>query len=165
MTFYSGTGKNRMFDVDAKLTAVAGPVNFGDTKEGTFAIRINDKLTEKSKGGMMVSSEGGQGMKNVWGKKATWVDYSGTIDGKPLGIAIINNKGSYEYPTRWHSRDYGLFAANPFSESEMNGGREIKEGKFILDKGKSIDLKHRVVIHPGNTTDAKIADIASQYNK
>lgn len=165
MTFYSGSGQNRMFDVDAKLTAVNGPVNFGDTKEGFFAIRLNDQLTEKSKGGVMTSAEGGQGMKAVWGKKSPWVDYAGTVDGKPVGIAIINNKSSFGYPTRWHSRDYGLFAANPIFESEANGGKALLEGKFILDKGKSMELKHRVVIHPGNSADAKIADIAGQYNK
>jgi hypothetical protein len=165
MTFYSGMPDKRMFDIDAKLTAVNGPVNFGDTKEGFFAIRLNDKLTEKSKGGMMVNAEGAQGMRNVWGKKSAWVDYSGTIDGKPLGIAIIDNKNSFGYPTRWHSRDYGLFAANPIFESEANGGRATKEGKLILEKGKSIDLKHRVLIHAGNTADAKIADEAAKYNK
>ncbi|MDZ4801046.1 MAG: DUF6807 family protein, partial [Bryobacteraceae bacterium] len=114
---------------------------------------------------VMTSAEGGQGMKAVWGKKSPWVDYAGTVDGKPVGIAIINNKSSFGYPTRWHSRDYGLFAANPIFESEANGGKALLEGKFILDKGKSMELKHRVVIHPGNSADAKIADIAGQYNK
>jgi len=163
MVFYSGNGQNRMFDFDAKLTAVGGPVNFGDTKEGTFAIRLNDKLTEKSKGGMMTNAEGAQGMKSVWGKQSPWVDYSGTIDGKPLGIAILNHSSSFRYPTRWHSRDYGLFAANPFGEKEMATGKESKEGNYILEPGKSISLKYRIIIHPGSTSDAKIADLFAKY--
>ncbi len=165
MKFYSGTGQNRMFDFDAKLTAVNGPVNFGDTKEGTFAIRLNDKLTEKSKGGMMTNAEGASGMKNVWGKTSPWVDYSGTIDGKPVGVAILNNPSSFRYPTRWHSRDYGLFAANPFGEKEMATGKESKEGNYILEKGQSIDLKYRVIVHPGAASDAHIADLFAQYSK
>lgn len=165
MKFYSGTGQNRMFDFDAKLTAVNGPVNFGDTKEGTFAIRLNDKLTEKSKGGMMTNAEGATGMKNVWGKTSPWVDYSGTIDGKPVGVAILNSPSSFRYPTRWHSRDYGLFAANPFGEKEMATGKESKEGNYILEKGKSIDLKYRVIVHPGSASDAHIADLFAQYSK
>jgi len=165
MKFYSGTGQNRMFDFDAKLTAVNGPVNFGDTKEGTFAIRLNDKLTEKSKGGMMTNAEGASGMKNVWGKTSPWVDYSGTIDGKPVGVAILNNPSSFRYPTRWHSRDYGLFAANPFGEKEMATGKESKAGNYILEKGQSIDLKYRVIVHPGAASDAHIADLFAQYSK
>jgi hypothetical protein len=165
MKFYSGTGQNRMFDFDAKLTAVNGPVNFGDTKEGTFAIRLNDKLTEKSKGGMMTNAEGATGMKNVWGKTSPWVDYSGTIDGKPVGVAILNSPSSFRYPTRWHSRDYGLFAANPFGEKEMATGKESKEGNYIMEKGKSIDLKYRVIVHPGSASDAHIADLFAQYSK
>jgi len=165
MKFYSGTGQNRMFDFDAKLTAVNGPVNFGDTKEGTFAIRLNDKLTEKSKGGMMTNAEGATGMKNVWGKTSPWVDYSGTIDGKPVGVAILNSPSSFRYPTRWHSRDYGLFAANPFGEKEMATGKESKEGNYIMENGKSIDLKYRVIVHPGSAADAHIADLFAQYSK
>ncbi len=162
MTFYAGS-PNRMFDMDAKMTAVEGNVDFGDTKEGTFAIRLNDKLTEKSKGGQMVNAGGAAGMKAVWGKPSPWVDYSGSIDSKPLGIAILNHPTSLNHPTRWHSRDYGLFAANPLAEKEMTGGKEMKAGGFQLEKGKSFWLRHRVIIHPGSTADAKIADAWTKY--
>ncbi|MBC7925083.1 MAG: PmoA family protein [Bryobacteraceae bacterium] len=163
MTFYSGTGPNRMFDIDSKWTAVKGPVTFGDTKEGTFAIRLNDKFTEKSKGGMMTNAEGATGMKAVWGKASPWVDYSGTIDGKALGIAILNHPASFRHPTRWHSRDYGLFAANPFGEQEMTTGKHTGASSYVLESGKSIDLRHRVIIHPGSTADAKISGLFAAY--
>jgi len=36
------------------------------------------------------------------------------IDGKALGICFMNHPASYRFPTDWHVRNYGLFAANAF---------------------------------------------------
>jgi hypothetical protein len=45
---------------------------------------------------------------------AAWADNYGAIDGKPLGICFMNHPTSYRFPTDWHVRNYGLFAANAF---------------------------------------------------
>src|SRR5258708_7101085 len=76
MTFRGDTTL-RIIDFDIKLTA-ASQVVFGDTKEGAFAIRLADSLSEK-KTGKMINAEGQSGMKNVWGKRSNWVDYSGEV--------------------------------------------------------------------------------------
>ena len=57
------------------LAATAGPLNVGDTKEGTFAIRVAPDLSAPL--GHMISSSGAEGEKAIWGKAANWVDYSG----------------------------------------------------------------------------------------
>lgn len=162
MTFHSG-GNNRIMDFDVSLTAANGPVKFGDTKEGTFAIRLSDKLTEKSKGGTMTNAEGASGMKSVWGKPSPWVDYAGTLDGKPVGVAIFDHPGNPGHPVRWHSRDYGLFAANPFGEKEFTTGKGNTDINQTLDAGKSLRFRYRVVIHPGLTADAGIAELYANY--
>ncbi len=51
-----------------------------------------------------VSSEGGRGEKDIWGKRASWVDYAGDLKGEKLGIAILDNPGNPKHPTYWHSR-------------------------------------------------------------
>ncbi len=56
----------------------------------------------------------------MWGKRAAWVDYSGPIDGQTLGIAFFDDPGNPGHPNRWHARDYGLFAANPFCAHGMD---------------------------------------------
>jgi hypothetical protein len=58
----------------------------GDTKEGTFAIRVVRVLEAPAV--YMLNSEGAIGEKAIWGKRARWVDYSGTVEGERLGIAI-----------------------------------------------------------------------------
>ena len=163
MTFYSESD-TRTVDLDITLTAAGEPVKFGDTKEGTFAIRINDKMTEKAKGGMMTSSTGAKGMKEVWGKPFPWVDYSGTLDGKEVGIAIFDHPTNPKYPTHWHSRDYGLFAANIFGEHDFYSDKS-RSGAVTLEPGKSMRFRYRVVVHHGLTDPAKIEDLYGRYKK
>ncbi len=127
-----------------RSTAVEKAV-FADDKDGAFGIRVADKLTEKLGGGVILNSHGETGMKNVWGKKADWVDYSGTLDGQPLGIVIFEHPTSYHHPSRWHARDYGLLAANPFADHAYDPS--APERTTTLNPGQSVHLRYRVVVH------------------
>jgi hypothetical protein len=161
MTFYADRDI-RTFDVDVTFTAKTA-VKFADTKEGFFAIRLADSMAGKN-GGLMTNAEGAQTEKNVWGKKAQWVDYDGTVDGQKVGIVIFNNpKNSAESP-RWHSRDYGLFAVNPFGLKEFDPKAEGKGG-LELKAGDTLRLRYRVVIHPGDYPKQKIEDLYKDYVK
>ena len=71
----------------------------------------------------------------AWGQPAAWVDYHGPIDGKTVGIAILNHPSSFRYPTHWHVRTYGLFAANPFGLHEFPGGKKA-DGTLTLRAAK-----------------------------
>ena len=70
-------------------------------------------VMELDEGGQIINSNGLTDTK-AWGQAAPWVDYSGMVDGQRLGIAILNHPSSFRFPTHWHVRTYGLFAANPF---------------------------------------------------
>ncbi len=163
MTF-SASGANRIIDFDSTLTALDQPVTFGDTKEGFFAIRLADKLAEKGGTGTMTNAEGAQKMKNVWGKPSPWVDYSGTLDGEAVGIAIFDSKNNPKHPTTWHSRDYGLFAANPFGDHDFYNDKS-KNGSMTIQPGRSLHFRYRIVIHPGDTATAKIADLYKAWKQ
>ena len=158
MTFYSDP-KLRTIDFDITLAAEF-PIVFGDTKEGTFAIRLADALTEK-KGGHMVNAQGAQGMNDVWGKRSEWVDYSGTLDGEKLGVAIFDHPSNPRHPTYWHARDYGLFALNPFGRKAFD--KEAEESHWAVGAGDSLHFRWRVLIHPGNASEAGIAELYKNY--
>lgn len=158
MTF-QGDPTLRIIDFDIKLTAKEQVV-FGDTKEGAFAIRLADALSEK-KTGKMVNAEGLVGMKNVWGKRSNWVDYSGEIEGEKLGVAMFDHPSNPRHPTYWHSRDYGLFALDPFGQQAFDPKAE--ESRWTLAPGQSIRFRWRVVIHPGDTQSAHIDDLYKKY--
>jgi hypothetical protein len=161
MTFYADPVL-RIIDVDATLTAKQN-VAFGDTKEGFFAIRLADPLIEKN-GGVMTNSEGAQTEKNVWGKRADWVDYDGMLDGQKIGIVIFDSPQNLNHPPRWHSRAYGLFAVNPFGVRDFDATSSEKGG-HALNAGDSLRFRYRVVIHPGDVPKKKIADWYSDYTK
>jgi hypothetical protein len=160
MTFYDDP-KDRIIDFDITLTA-AEPVTLGDSKEGAFAIRLADSLSEK-KTGHMVNAEGKQGMKNVWGKRSNWVDYSGEVDGEKVGVAIFDAGSNPRHPVYWHSRDYGLFALDPFGAHAFDPSQPESEWK--LDPGKSLRFRWRVVIHPGDAQDAHIRDLYQKWSE
>lgn len=157
MTFHADP-KNRIIDVDITLAAIDQPVKFGDTKEGTFAIRLSDKLREKGGSGKLTNAEGGTSMKAVWGKASPWVDYAGTVDDETLGVTIMDHPQNPRYPTYWHARDYGLFSANPFGLHDYYNDKS-KDGSMTIDPGKPVRFRYRVVIHPGDTATAHVADL------
>ena len=152
----------RIIDFHIVLTAPENVV-FGDTKEGAFAIRLADALTEKSGSGKMVNAEGREGMANVWGKRSNWVDYSGAIDGEKLGIAIFDHPSNPGHPVRWHARDYGLFALNPWGQHAFDPAAE--ETHTTLAAGASLHYRWRVVIHSGDTAGARVAELYREFTK
>jgi hypothetical protein len=157
----------RLFDYDVTVKATEGPVKFGDTKEGMFGFRVASTMKADAKkmdpkiGGAIVNSEG---LKDgdAWGKPAAWVDYCGPIEGKTVGIAVFNHPSSFRFPTYWHVRTYGLFAANPFGIHDFPNGKG-KDGSHAMAKGDSITFRYRILIHSGTTEEAKIAQIGEQY--
>ena len=58
------------------------------------------------------SSEGKKG-DAVWGTRGRWTMLAGTVGGEPVTIAMLDHPKNPGYPTYWHARGYGLFAANP----------------------------------------------------
>ena len=158
---FSGDATSRTIDCVFTLTANQGvPLKMVDTKEGTFAIRVVNGLTAPNL--KMVNSEGKVGVDEIWGKRANWVDYSGEVDGEPLGIAIFDSPANIKHPTYWHARDYGLFAANPFGEHDFCHDTR-RDGSVTIAKGESLTLRYRVLIHHGDAARARIAAAYDAY--
>ncbi len=156
---FRGDATQRIIDVDITLTAVKEVV-FGDDKDGVFAIRVADEMNEQHTG-RIVNSNGAEGMKNTWGKPADWADYSGTVKGKRLGIAIFDHPANRGHPNRWHVRDYGLFAVNPFAQNAFD--ETLPKKTTTVPPGQSLRYRWRVVIHPGGPKEAGIASLYERY--
>ena len=153
-------GKDVVVDWTITLTAAGGPATFAkdlkQAKEGAFVCRLAQELSQ-AKGDapeMILDSKGNRGEKLIREAGAPWVDYTGTIDGKKVGISIMNHPTSFRYPSDWHVRAYGLFAANPW----------ILKGENTLQKGESLTLKWRVYAHEGDAEAGKVADVFAGYS-
>jgi hypothetical protein len=157
---FRGDKSSRDIDCEFVLRANHEAVKMGDTKEGTFAIRVAPELTAPR--GHMVNSEGGEGEPQIWGKRADWVDYDGVIDGHTLGIAIFDSPESFRHPTYWHARGYGLFAANPFGIKAFTRDSG-QDGSYTIPPGQSLTFRYRVLIHEGTYKDAHVAEKYHEY--
>jgi Family of unknown function (DUF6807) len=158
---FAGDANTRWIDCEITLVANHGSdVTLGDTKEGTFGIRLAKELN--SPPGRMVNSAGAEGEKAIWGKRADWVDYDGTVAGEELGVAVFDSPRSFRHPTYWHARSYGLLAANPFGWREFYNDPE-KDGSWTIQQGKELKFRYRVFIHHGNYRQARVAEVYQEY--
>ena len=151
---------HRIIDVRIKFTAEHGDCKLSDQKDSGFSVRVATSMDVDSKKGGRVINSNGITDKAAWGKRAEWVDYHGPVNGKTVGVAILNHPSSFRHPTPWHVRTYGLFTANPFGLRSLGQG---KDSSFTLKKGESITLRHRVIFHLGDEKAAKIAEAYKAY--
>jgi hypothetical protein len=171
-------GNNFIIDRTSTLTAKVEEVFFKDVKDGMIAIRVARELEMPSKQedkfvdvhghvttvpqtnndgvtGMYVNREGIRG-DDAWGKRSAWTYLTGKREGENITIAMIDHPSNIGYPTYWHARGYGLFAANPLGQKIFSNGKE--ELNFKLSNGKSVTFKYRIVIHHGDNLSSDTMD-------
>jgi hypothetical protein len=158
--------------LDIDLHASVCPITFGDTKEGSMGVRVNDTFRTLLKDGGTVTSSGGEVIKaptkgtlSIWGKPADWHDYTGVVEGKPAGVAVFDDASN---PVRalWHTRDYGLLAANPFGRAAS--GFPAAKGKtdlVKLAKGDHLKLRYGIYTHTGDASSGKVAEAYAAFAK
>jgi len=154
MIFQPGKDEHTI-DFTITLTAKDTTVIFHDTKEGMFAIRVAPWLKEKGGSGRYLSSNGDETEQHIWGKRASWVILEGKNQDKIAGIAMLNHPQSTNYPTFWHIRGYGLFAANPLGQSVFQKSHKIEtpqELNLTLKPNKSVLFKFKLIIYEGHRT-------------
>ena len=177
--FHGGTG-SRAIDRITNLTALDRRVVFSDNKEGVIGIRVARQLEQPSNkpeiftdasgkatsvptldntdvNGRYQSSEGKTG-DEVWGTRARWTELSGRIGCEDVAIAMLDHRENPGYPTYWHARGYGLFAANPLGQKVFSDGKQVLN--FQLEPGQSATFKYRVLIL---SRAASSDDLESEY--
>lgn len=162
-----GDARLIVFDVD--LHASVCPIAFGDTKEGSFGVRVNDEFRLNAPGsdGVITTDRGETakaGAKDnlpMWGKHGDWHDYAGSVDGKMAGIAIFDHPNNSPR-ARWHTRAYGLMAANPFGRKSFPGA---PPDLFKLAKGDHLKLRYGILLHRGDAKDGKVAEHFAEFAK
>ena len=183
---FSGTEHFRIIDRTTVLTADT-TVNFIDAKDGLYGIRLahalqipsvkdekfkDDKgnvtivkgVKDKIANGNYITSEGKQG-DDAWSTRGRWCKVYGKMGNDSISIAIIDHPANPNYPTFWHARGYGLFAANPLGEKIFTNGKSSKN--LQLQKGESVTFRFRIVIEDGNKTLSaeKLNDLADEFRK
>ncbi len=174
----------RIIERMTTLTAKDSEVSFKDNKEGMFGIRVtralefptdkpqflvgadgkpNTEKTVNNEGvsGNYLSSEGLEGS-GVWGTRARWMKLYGEVEGESASITIVDHPSNPGYPTYWHARDYGLFAANPLGQSVFSKGKE--ELNFSLKAGEKVTFRYQILVHSGSDlSKVKIDEAADNF--
>ena len=153
----------RMIDYEITLIASHGKLKLGDTKEGSMAIRLPATMSVSGTNGHghIVTSEGVRD-EAAWGKRAKWVDCTGPVTGKTVGVALFDHPQNPRHPTWWHVRTYGLFAANALGEHHFEK-KPAGTGDMKLAPGERVTFRYRFVFHAGDEKTAKIHERYEAY--
>ena len=161
----------RLFDYQITLQASEGiDLTFGDTKEGTMAVRLAESMRLKPNKHYAGKPTGrilqNTGVKNdaTWGKRASWTAYTGPVGGKPMSVVIFDHPSNPRYPTWWHVRDYGLFAANPFGVHDFER-KPAGTGNLVVKSGESVTFRYRFLLRGGDIEVAALESIAGEFAK
>ena len=136
------TATTRSIDLIVTLKALDHVV-FNDDKDGLLGLRVARWLeSPEEKGGTFTDANGvatqvaaaanlpgvapptgeyltSEGVKGeaAWSTRGRWCSLTGHNGaGHTVTIAIFDHPGNVDYPTYWHARGYGLFAANPLGQ-------------------------------------------------
>jgi hypothetical protein len=165
-------GEAWLLVLDTDLSASVVAITFGDTKEGSLGVRVRDVMRADKKG-QLTNAEGksGEGKRgNVaregcWGLRSAWCDYSGPTGGTTAGVAIFADPTNV-VPTAWHSRNYGLMAANPFGRA--HAGFPDTKGKtdlVKLAKGEHLKLRYGLFLHTGDVKEGKVGQYYERFTR
>jgi len=186
-TEYHFIAKGSVYFIDriTTLTATGNSVSMKDTKEGMFGIRVARQLelpsnealilldadgkpgkekvvTNEGVTGNYRSSEGITG-EAVWSTRAKWMNLYGSIGDEKISLIVCDHPKNQSYPTYWHARGYGLFAANPLGWSDFTKGKEVLN--FSIPAGQSVTFRYRVIISSGvHLTDNEINAYADDFS-
>ena len=183
---FSVHGDSRIIDRTTTLKALDQEVSFKDNKEGMFAVRVTRAMELPSDqpdiftdahgnptetkvldntgvNGNYLSSEGIEGGA-AWGTRARWMELYSTMDDEPVALVIFDHPDNVGYPTYWHARGYGLFAANPLGQAVFSNGDQVLN--FKLAPNESVTFKFRLLVHSGTVLNpASIDEMADDFAK
>jgi hypothetical protein len=173
---FRGDPHVRAVDRITTLTALDKRVLFKDDKEGMLGLRVRRELEQPSNeplvftdasgrpttvkvldnngvSGLYRSSEGKTG-DAVWGTRAHWTMLAGKVDQESIGIVIFDHPKNTGFPTYWHARGYGLFAANPLGQDIFSNGKE--KLNFALEPKQSVTFRYRLLVLSGPSTPEQV---------
>jgi len=156
ITITSPSANVRQIDVEIAMEMLID-VHILKTNHSLFSVRMAADLSVKN-GGTMINAEGTKGEKDTFGKPSPWIDFYGKRGDFIEGLAILQHPSNPWYPSPWFTRDYGFISPTPMYWPE--NGEET-----FMKKGEILKLHYCVLVHGGNSDEAKIGELFEIYKK
>ena len=145
---------------ESAFSAQENAFAFGDQEEMGLGVRLATSIAVRSgQGGRILDDQGRRNEKAIWGKETLWCDYAGPVGDAFAGIMIMPSPGNAS-PCRWHVRDYGFMAANPFAKKAFNAG---PAAKTVVPVKKSLTLCFGIFLH--SAQDETALDLEQVYQE
>jgi len=184
---FAHDGPTRTIDLVVTLKALDRDV-FNDDKDGLLGLRVARWLeSPEEKGGTFTDASGvatpvaaaanlpgiaaptgeyltSEGVKGeaVWSTRGRWCALTGHDDkGHTVTIAIFDHPGNVGYPTYWHARGYGLFAANPLGRHMFSPSQPPLD--YTLEKGQSVTFRYRIAVYTHAATTEELNRAADVF--
>lgn len=159
MTFHAEPAHLRTVDVDFTLRFPEG-ADIADHADGVLGLRLGRAFEERN-GGVVRNFTGAQGADNLYARRSPWIDYTATVDGEALGVAVFDHPDNYNFPTRWKIRTFASIFASAFGEKEFYTEKPLaglapvgaKDAGLTLGPGATLRFRYRVVVHPAKGFD------------
>ena len=177
---FHADAERRVIDRVSELRALDRPVSFPDDKEGFMALRVARELDHPDEvvgapdqivgpdGSAVDANDASHGPGTgeylsaarvrgtaVWGTRARWVRLSGSLGStEPVTVTVMDHPANPGYPTYWHARGYGLFAANPLGQAVFSNGEERFD--FNIPAGESATFRYRIAVDQGTPSPAAL---------
>lgn len=145
MKFWASGAAANVVDVDLTLTARAA-VTFEDHQDAIIGMRLAPAFDERN-GGEPMNAEGYRGEASVRGRASRFLKWQTQINGKNVGVAILDHPSNLHSPARWHLRSFGFFTANPFARRSFDPAAD--SGAKALAVGEKLHFRYRVVVFSG----------------
>ena len=151
---FGGSQDSFWLDHRSDLLARERSVKIGESKEGMFGIRVAAAFREDRGGSVYLDAFGRRSEESIWGTRAPWLALQGKLSGEPLTLAIFDHPSTFNHPSYWHARAYGLFAANPLGRKDFVEG-SIPVG-FEIRVGERLHFRYRLSIYSAEVKKARL---------
>jgi hypothetical protein len=168
---FAHSGPTRTIDLVVTLRALDHVV-FNDDKDGLLGLRVARWLeSPEEKGGTFTDANGNattvaaaadlpgvapptgeyltsEGVRGeaAWSTRGRWCSLTGHDNaGHIVTVAIFDHPGNIGYPTYWHARGYGLFAANPLGRHMFDATQPPLN--YTLEKGQTTTFRYRLAFY------------------
>lgn len=138
-TVFPGEDDSWWLIVDLQFEAPANsPVTLGKTTFGPLGVRLSKTVSVREGGGRILNSEGFRNEKDVFMKRARWVDYSGPVTRDEAGgITLMDHPQNPAHPAKFHVRDNGWM-----------GVTLTPDATRVIEPGQPLRLRYALWAHP-----------------